>query len=106
MSGKLSDRLRLESALDLQRRLPPNMIEAHVAKMIDIAPDLCEDLLERIDQPLKMMRDDVANKDFLLCEYNRDGDSYRSPHTNHFFPDIEDGFQPPGATERVPCVFV
>ena len=36
MSGKLSDRLRLESALDLQRRLPPNMIEAHVAKMIDI----------------------------------------------------------------------
>ena len=53
-----------------------------------------------------MMRDDVANKDFLLCEYNRDGDSYRSPHTNQFFPDIEDGFQPPGATERVPCVFV
>ena len=51
-----------------------------------------------------MMRDDVANKDFLLCEYNRDGDSYRSPHTNQFFPDIEDGFQPPGATERVPCV--
>ena len=36
MSGKLSDRLRLESALDLQRRLPPNMIEAHVSKMIDI----------------------------------------------------------------------
>ena len=53
-----------------------------------------------------MMRDDIANKDFLLCEYNRDGDSYRSPHTNQFFPDIEDGFQPPGATERVPCVFV
>ena len=40
MSGKLSDRLRLESALDLQRRLPPNMIEAHVAKMIDIVSSL------------------------------------------------------------------
>ena len=40
MSGKLSDRLRLESALDLQRRLPPNMIEAHVAKMIDIVSSI------------------------------------------------------------------
>ena len=110
MVNKLSDRLRLESALDLQRRLPPNRIESHVSKMIDLvsfnvqcyslvdlqAPDLCEDLLERIDQPLKMMRDEVVDKDFLLCDYNRDGDSYRSPHSNQYFPEIPDGFMPPG----------
>ena len=57
---------------------------------------MCEDLLERIDQPLKMMRDEEAERDFLLCDYNRDGDSYRSPHTNKYYPDIDDGFRPPG----------
>ena len=36
MVNKKSDRLRLESALDLQRRLPPNRIESHVSKMIDL----------------------------------------------------------------------
>jgi len=96
----LSGRIRLESALDLQRRLPPNRIEAHVSKMIDLAPDLCEDLLERIDQPLKMMRDETVDKDFLLCDYNRDGDSYRSPHSNQYYPTIPDGFMPPGSKSR------
>ena len=31
------------------------------------------------------------NKDYLLCDYNRDGDSYRSPWTNEYDPPIEDG---------------
>eukprot|EP00116_Pleurobrachia_bachei_P008830 sb/3469092/ len=34
------------------------------------------------------------NKDYLLCDYNRDGDSYRSPWSNEFFPPIEDGNVP------------
>ena len=40
-------------------------------------PDLCEDLLSSVDQPLKIARDKQAGKDYLLCDYNRDGDSYR-----------------------------
>ena len=56
----MENRIRLDSALDLQRRLPPNMIERTVSNMIDIAPDLCEDLLEKIDQPLKMMKDEKS----------------------------------------------
>ena len=39
-------------------------------------PELCEDLLISIDQPLKIARDKTG-KDYLLSEYNRDGDSYR-----------------------------
>ena len=30
----------------------------------------------------------------MLCDYNRDGDSYRSPWTNAYFPAIDDGFLP------------
>ncbi len=40
-------------------------------------PDLCEDLLSSIDQPLKVATDKKLGKDYLLCDYNRDGDSYR-----------------------------
>jgi len=40
-------------------------------------PHLCEDLLSSVDQPLKIARDKSYGKDFLLCDYNRDGDSYR-----------------------------
>ena len=40
-------------------------------------PELCEDLLSSVDQPLKIARDKQTGKDYLLCDYNRDGDSYR-----------------------------
>ena len=40
-------------------------------------PSLCEDLLSSVDQPLKIARDKHVGKDYLLCDYNRDGDSYR-----------------------------
>ena len=32
--------------------------------------------------------DEKEGKEFLKCEYNKDGDSYRSPWTNHYFPPI------------------
>jgi capping protein (actin filament) muscle Z-line, beta len=34
----------------------------------------------------------------LLCDYNRDGDSYRSPWSNEFDPPIDDGTVP---SERI-----
>uniref|UniRef100_A0A673N4T7 F-actin-capping protein subunit beta n=1 Tax=Sinocyclocheilus rhinocerous TaxID=307959 RepID=A0A673N4T7_9TELE len=46
-------------------------------RVIVCVPSLCEDLLSSVDQPLKIARDKVVGKDYLLCDYNRDGDSYR-----------------------------
>ncbi|XP_048470807.1 F-actin-capping protein subunit beta [Rhincodon typus] len=57
-------------------------------------PTLCEDLLSSVDQPLKIARDKVIGKDYLLCDYNRDGDSYRSPWSNKYDPPLEDGAMP------------
>lgn len=59
------------------RRLPPQEIEKNLGDLIDLVPSLCEDLLSSVDQPLKIAKDKESGKDYLLCDYNRDGDSYR-----------------------------
>lgn len=59
------------------RRLPPQQIEKNLSDLIDLVPQLCEDLLSSVDQPLKIAKDKENGKDYLLCDYNRDGDSYR-----------------------------
>ncbi len=68
---------KLDCALDLMRRLPPSQIEENLAGLIDLVPDLTEELLSAVDQPLKIAFDSVSKRDYLLCDYNRDGDSYR-----------------------------
>jgi len=84
---------QLDCALDLMRRLPPQQIEKNLSDLIDLVPDLCEDLLSSVDQPLKVARDSTG-RDYLLCDYNRDGDSYRSPWTNSYDPPLSDGTMP------------
>jgi capping protein beta len=67
----------MDCALDLMRRLPPQQIEKNLSDLIDLVPILCEDLLSSVDQPLKIAKDKDSGQDYLLCDYNRDGDSYR-----------------------------
>jgi len=85
---------KLDCALDLMRRLPPSQIEDNLAGLIDLVPDLVEQLLSAVDQPLKVAHDPVSKRDYLLCDYNRDGDSYRSPWSNKYEPHIDDGAVP------------
>jgi len=47
-------------------------------------PSLTEDLLSSVDQPLSISRCKKTGRDYLLCDYNRDGDSYRSPWSGEF----------------------
>ncbi|KAL5267578.1 hypothetical protein ACHWQZ_G004575 [Mnemiopsis leidyi] len=91
---------QLDCALDLMRRLPPQNIEKNLSDLIDLVPDLCEDLLASVDQPLKISKCKKTGKDYLLCDYNRDGDSYRSPWSNEYDPPIEDGSIPSDKTRK------
>nr|XP_026689422.1 uncharacterized protein LOC100181273 isoform X1 [Ciona intestinalis] len=86
--------LQLDYALDLMRRLPPQQVEKNLSDLIDLVPELCEDLLSSVDQPLRVLRDKQTGKDYLLCDYNRDGDSYRSPWSNKYDPPLSDGAKP------------
>lgn len=57
---------------------PPNSELSCSARSIHLqVPSLCEDLLSSVDQPLKVAKCKTTGKDYLLCDYNRDGDSYR-----------------------------
>eukprot|EP01097_Dermamoeba_algensis_P000871 TRINITY_DN1321_c0_g1_i1.p1 TRINITY_DN1321_c0_g1~~TRINITY_DN1321_c0_g1_i1.p1 ORF type:complete len:290 (-),score=90.76 TRINITY_DN1321_c0_g1_i1:94-903(-) len=85
---------QLDCALDLMRRMPPPQIEDNLANLLDLVPDLTERLLSSVDQPLKVAHDKASGKDYLLCDYNRDGDSYRSPWSNNYDPPLRDGAAP------------
>jgi capping protein (actin filament) muscle Z-line, beta len=67
----------VDSMLDLMRRLPPTRTEENVTAMIDICPDYADELLGSVDQPLKVKVDRATGREYLVCDYNRDGESYR-----------------------------
>ncbi|CAJ0945912.1 unnamed protein product, partial [Mesorhabditis belari] len=90
---KMSEQ-QLDCALDLMRRLPPQQCEKNLNDLIDLVPSLMDDLLSMVDQPLRVAKDRETGKEYLLCDYNRDGDSYRSPWTNEYDPPLADGHMP------------
>jgi len=84
----------VDSMLDLMRRLPPTRVEENVAALVGICPDYADDLLGSVDQPLQLRTDRATGKEYLACDYNRDGESYRSPWSNEYDPPLEDGTTP------------
>lgn len=80
----------LTTTSDLLRRLNPKHTAEHLNSLITLAPDLTEDLLSSVDQPLTVRRCRQTGRDYLLCDYNRDGDSYRSPWSNEFDPPLDE----------------
>jgi len=83
---------KLNAALTLVRRMPtdPASSENTLAGLLVLQPDLTDDLLNNVDVPLKVMKDPADGRSFILCDFNRDGDAYRSPWSNTFY-DEEDG---------------
>jgi len=68
----------IESMLDLMRRLPPTRTEENVQALVNICPEDSDELLQSVDQPLQVMVDGATGREYLACDYNRDGGSYRS----------------------------
>ena len=51
--------------------------------------DLLNEFLQKVDNRTKVCKDDPKGE-FIKCEQNRDGDSYRSPYSNKYFPPTND----------------
>lgn len=86
---------KYDAALDLLRRLDPTKVKTNLTNLINLEPELAEDLLSSVDSQLIVKKDpDSSNKEYLCCDYNRDIDSYRSPWSNKYFPELnEDDLQ-------------
>lgn len=85
---------QMDIVLDLLRRLPPQRIASNLDTLVALCPDLAEELYSSVDQPLQVRADTKAGREYLACDYNRDGDSYRSPWTNDYDPPLPDGTIP------------
>uniref|UniRef100_A0A6V7QVF3 F-actin-capping protein subunit beta n=1 Tax=Ananas comosus var. bracteatus TaxID=296719 RepID=A0A6V7QVF3_ANACO len=83
----------MDAAMDLMRRISPKQSETALSALLSLLPHHSADLLSQVDQPsrVQVCMDEESMKEFILCEYNRDADSYRSPWTNKYYPPLEDG---------------
>jgi len=81
---------------DLLRRLPPPKIDENVDLMCNLLPSEEEqdEFLGGVDRPLQLRTCSKTGKDYLICDYNRDGESYRSPWSNEYEPPFEEGAIP------------
>lgn len=92
---------RVGAALDIMMRMPPSRVEQSLSGIVSISPEDGDELLQRIDQPLQEQLDEATGKQYLICDYNRDGDSYRSPWSNKYDPPLEDGLKPPASLREL-----
>eukprot|EP00834_Sanchytrium_tribonematis_P002747 NODE_91_length_21557_cov_0.766660.p13 type:complete len:211 gc:universal NODE_91_length_21557_cov_0.766660:7655-7023(-) len=70
----------LNHMLSIYQKLPPT--KNFLGDLIDIKPELTDDLLSSVDQPLQVFK---SEQPFLMSDYNRDGDLFRSPFDNKFY---------------------
>ncbi|EAY22231.1 F-actin capping protein, beta subunit, putative [Trichomonas vaginalis G3] len=82
------------AGLDLLRHVPPKDVEERMFDIFQLNPELTDEMISAVDIPLKIQQDKDTHQDFIKCDYNRDGDSYRSPFTNKYYPPISDGQTP------------
>lgn len=83
----------LTSGLTLMRRMPPALSEKSLtglSKLID-DPDVLDQVYQRVDKPLNLGKCESTGSEFILCEFNKDGDSYRSPWSNLYQPATTEG---------------
>jgi len=80
----------MNASMNLMRRLPSKDTPKNLSALSELIDDdnLRDDVQVKTDQPLDVGYDEIEGKEFLKCEYNKDGDSYRSPWTNTYFPEI------------------
>ena len=79
------------AATSILRRLPPTQVEKGLAGLARLVPDeqLMDQLHQKADKPLHVATCARTNSAFLECEFNREGDSFRSPWSNEFQPQVE-----------------
>lgn len=98
---------KFDSSLDLLRRLDPQQVDKNLHDLCTLiqnqdqqGEELVAELLSSVDTPLTVNKCSETGKSYLCCDYNRDGDSYRSPWSNQYFPQVDEDAPYPSNTLR------
>lgn len=83
---------KYKNCLHLYKLLSPKNSESNFNVISELVYEDDENLsifTQKAELPAGICKDDPLGS-FLCCEFNRDGDSYRSPISNKYFPTPED----------------
>jgi len=73
-----SEEARIIHALNVMCRMDPSKAAEDAEKLAGLlGEDAGEEFAEKVDRPLSVATCPVTSRQFLKCDYNRDGDSYR-----------------------------
>lgn len=92
----MEDNKSIKDCIQLINKLPIQNLDENInaiSNLIYENDDLLNEFLQKVDNRTEVCNEDSLG-DFIKCEQNRDGDSYRSPHSNYYFPPMEDGRYP------------
>ena len=86
----------IKECIALNQILPVSQIDNNIDAISTVVyenDDLLNEFLQKVDNRTQICTDDPKGE-FIKCEQNRDGDSYRSPRSNQYFPPTEDAKYP------------
>jgi len=93
MVTQISDDIKIKACLHLARKMPVGKYKKSIEGITNLIyeqDELLNEFLQKIDQPAEVSLLDKKGE-YLICEYNRDGDSHRSNVSNEYFPKPEEG---------------
>lgn len=82
---------KIKASLSVINKCPISKYKKAVEALTNVLyedDDALNEFLQKIDQPSEIMKE--KSGEYLACEYNRDGDSYRSNIDNIYYPTSED----------------
>lgn len=86
----------IKECIQLNQILPVSQIDSNIDAISTVIyenDDLLNEFLQKVDNRTQISNDDPKGE-FIKCEQNRDGDSYRSPISNQYFPPTDDAKYP------------
>src|SRR5690349_12594543 len=67
----------MEACLSLLRKLPPQNVARNLDHLVALQPALEAELRNAVDLPCRVLLCPEASREFLACDYNREGALYR-----------------------------
>ena len=90
----MDNKTKLHDCIGLLKKLPVAKFDDTITAISNIIyeeDELLNEFLQKCDNRIEIQK---GEDEFIKSEYNRDGDSYRSPNTNHYYPPCEDANYP------------